>query len=245
MHLVIDYGNTCAKVAVFALSGQLIYQDKWEQPTQLHVASLLQTYRIDAAIVCAVVQVPQDLLHFMRQQIGDVLLLDSATPLPLKNAYKTPQTLGYDRLAAAVGAHAMHPGKPLLIIDAGTAITYDFVSPDNEYMGGNIAPGATMRFNALHHFTQKLPQLSLPTEEVEMILGNDTQTAIQMGVVNGIVYEIEGYIAQLKQKYPQLLIFLTGGDAFFFERRVKSSIFVSPNLLLFGLHRILMYNRCR
>jgi type III pantothenate kinase len=118
------------------------------------------------------------------------------------------------------------------------------VSPNNEFVGGNIAPGAAMRFNALHHFTQKLPQLSLSADVPQQTLGFNTQTAIQLGVVNGIVYEIEGYIKELREKYPQLLIFLTGGDAFFFERRIKSSIFVSPNLLLLGLHRILMYNQC-
>lgn len=244
MHLVIDYGNTSVKVAVFEPSGNLCFQDKWENCTQTHIEALLQTYLLDAVIVCSVVGVPDAILQFLRQHLAYVLLLDHQTPLPIKNAYKTPTTLGYDRLAAAVGAYAMHPNKPLLVIDAGTAITYDFVSPDNEFIGGNIAPGATMRFSALHHFTQKLPRLSLPTDEVDMTLGNNTQTAIQMGVVNGIVYEIEGYIARLRAKYPELLIFLTGGDAFFFERRVKSSIFVSPNLLLFGLHRILTYNKC-
>lgn len=245
MHLVVDYGNTCVKVAVFDVSGQLCYQTKWENATQQNYQVVLQTYSVTAAIVCSVVMFPVELEQYLRQNIPYVLMLDHQTPLPIKNAYLTPQSLGYDRLAAAVGANAMHPDRPLLIVDAGTAITYDFVSPNNEYVGGNIAPGAIMRLNALHHFTQKLPQLSLPKEESLSILGNDTQTAIQLGVVNGIIYEIEGYVAQLKAKYPQLLIFLTGGDAFFFERRVKSSIFVSPNLLLFGLHRILTYNQCR
>lgn len=244
MQLVIDYGNTCVKLAVFASSGDILYQCKWDEPTQHDYQALLQTYRIDAAIVCSVVEVSAPLLQFLKQQIAYVLVLDHQTPLPIINAYKTPNTLGYDRLAAAVGANAMHPNTPLLVIDAGTAITYDFVSPNNEFVGGNIAPGAAMRFNALHHFTQKLPQLSLSADVPQQTLGFNTQTAIQLGVVNGIVYEIEGYIKELREKYPQLLIFLTGGDAFFFERRIKSSIFVFPNLLLFGLHRILMYNQC-
>lgn len=244
MQLVIDYGNTRTKVAVFSSTGQLHCQYMWEKPTLDNYVSLLQTNEIDAAIVCAVSEVPDSLIQLLKQQIAYVLLLDHSTPLPIKNAYETPHTLGYDRLAVAVGANALHPDTPLLIIDAGTAITYDFVSPNNEFMGGNIAPGATMRFNALHHFTHRLPRLSLPDDDTADILGNSTQTAIELGVVNGMVFEIEGYIASLKAKYPQLLIFLTGGDAFFFERRVKSSIFVSPNLLLVGLHRILTYNQC-
>ena len=244
MQLVIDYGNTCVKVAVFADDGNIHHQCKWDAPTQDDYKTLLQTYCIDAAIVCSVVGVPASMLQFLKQHIAYVLVLDHQTPLPITNAYQTPNTLGYDRLAAAVGANAMHPNTPLLVIDAGTAITYDFVSPQNEYVGGNIAPGATMRFNALHHFTQKLPQLSMADNIPMQPLGGNTQTAIQLGVVNGIAYEIEGYIHELSEKYPQLLIFLTGGDAFFFERRIKSSIFVSPNLLLLGLHRILMYNQC-
>lgn len=244
MHLVIDYGNTRTKVAVFSPTGQQQRQYMWEKPTLDNYACILNEYAIDAVIVCSVAAIPDGLLHLLHQRVAYVLVLDHSTPLPMQNGYKTPQTLGYDRLAVAVGANALHPNTPVLIIDAGTAITYDFVSPDNVYQGGNIAPGAAMRFSALHHFTHKLPHLSLPDEEVTDLLGDSTKNAIQLGIVKGIVFEMEGYIAHLKEKYPQLLIFLTGGDAFFFERRVKSSIFVSPNLLLVGLHRILTYNQC-
>lgn len=244
MHLIIDSGNTCTKVAVFNVNNAIVVQYRWESASTLLYDELLKNYQIQAAIVCAVVAVDATILDFLKQRIPYVLVLDHNTPVPLQNAYKTPQTLGLDRLAVAVGAAAQYPHTPLLIIDAGTAITYEFVSSDNQYMGGNIAPGAVMRLQAMHHFTQKLPLLSLADVD-ETIMGNDTASAMLKGVINGMVYEMEGYIAALKEKYPQLLIFLTGGDAFFFERRLKSSIFVTPNLLLFGLNQILSYNTCQ
>ena len=182
---------------------------------------------------------------FLKKSIPLVIQLDENTPLPLKNGYATPKTLGYDRLAVAVGANYLHPDKPLLIIDAGTAITYEFVSEDNTYCGGNIAPGVSMRMRSMHDYTQKLPLLEpCQTDVPAGAMGDNTHDAMCWGVIVGMTYEIEGYIDAMKAKYPSILIFLTGGDAFFFERRLKSSIFVSQNLLLLGLYCILRYNQC-
>ncbi len=245
MQLVVDNGNTSTKVAVFTDTGEIVVQYNWQRPTKKQYAALLQSYVLDAAIVCSVGAMAAELVEWLQQSIPFVILLDEHTPLPIKNAYATPQTLGYDRLAVAVGANAMHRNTPILIIDAGTAITYEFVSDDNTYIGGNIAPGVTMRLRALHDYTHKLPLLVPDLSTVDKgIVGDDTQSAMQLGILQGMVYEIEGYIAALKAQFPSLLIFLTGGDAFFFERRLKSSIFVSPNLLLSGLHCILQYNKC-
>ncbi|MCD8193274.1 MAG: type III pantothenate kinase, partial [Tannerellaceae bacterium] len=154
--------------------------------------------------------------------------------------YQTPHTLGKDRLAAAVGANYLQPGKDLLIIDAGTAITYEVVEAAGIYTGGNISPGMTTRFRALNHFTEKLP-LVAEKEDIPPI-GYNTETAIQAGVVNGIIYEMDGYINDLRVKYPGLLVFLTGGHSFYFERRLKNSIFADINLVMTGLNRILEYN---
>ena len=134
----------------------------------------------------------------------------------------------------------LRPGKNLLVIDAGTAITYEVIEAPGIFLGGNISPGMTTRFRALNHFTKKLP---LVTEEDDIpLIGRSTETAIQAGVVNGIVYEMDGYIDELKVKYPDLLVFLTGGHSFYFERRLKNSIFADINLVLTGLNRILEYN---
>ena len=148
--------------------------------------------------------------------------------------------LGKDRLAAAVGANYLQPGKDLLVIDAGTAITYELIDASGSYLGGNISPGMTTRFRALNLFTEKLP-LVVEQEYIPLV-GTDTETAIQAGVVNGIVCEMDGYIEMLRLKYPNLLVFLTGGHSFYFERRLKNSIFADINLVLTGLNRILEYN---
>lgn len=243
MRLVVDCGNTCVKVAVFTDQDTIVCLHRWVNPTCSHFEKLLQEYTIQSAIVCSVVAIKDSWMCLLQQALPYVLVLDHQTPLPIKNAYKTPHTLGYDRLAVVVGANALQPNTPILVIDAGTAITYELLTADNVYQGGNIAPGATMRLQAMNHFTHKLPLLSLQEVEDEG-MGNDTKSAMLLGVIQGIVFEIEGYIVKLKEKYPNLFVFFTGGDAFFFEKRVKSSIFVSPNLLLLGLHSILVYNEC-
>jgi len=147
---------------------------------------------------------------------------------------------GADRLAAAVGANTIYPNSDILIVDFGTAITIDVVS-GGEFLGGNITPGAAIRFKALHHFTKKLPLCSLNDNPTELF-GNTSVSAIECGVVNGIVYEIEGYIRDLQRKYSDLRIIFTGGDSNFFAKRLKNTIFATYDLVAYGLNRILEYN---
>jgi type III pantothenate kinase len=139
-----------------------------------------------------------------------------------------------------VGAAALHPGTAALVVDFGTAITIDLVSADGEFLGGNISPGAAMRFSALHEYTGKLPLLAL-TDTVEP-LGRSTTEAIEAGVINGILYEIEGYIARISKKIANLHIIFTGGDGIFFAKRVNYPIFASADLVLYGLNRVLEHN---
>ena len=169
-----------------------------------------------------------------------VIRLTHETPVPIKNLYKTPETLGADRLAAVIGANAIRPNRDLLIIDAGTCITFDFIDKHGQYHGGNISPGMEMRLKALHAFTAKLPEVTADGETPTY--GDSTETAIRAGVYHGIAFEIEGYIRQLQKNYPQLLVFLTGGDRFSFDTNLKSSIFADSFLVLKGLNRILAYN---
>ncbi|MCD8073209.1 MAG: type III pantothenate kinase, partial [Alistipes sp.] len=152
----------------------------------------------------------------------------------------TPQTLGCDRLAGAVGAAAIYPGQNILIADLGTAITFDVVTAAGEFLGGNISPGAAMRLRALHEYTGRLPLVGQegPTEEI----ATSSQSAVRSGVVGGIVYEIEGYIARLGERYDPLKIIFTGGDSDFFAKRVKNAIFATYDLVVYGLNRILEYN---
>lgn len=201
---------------------------------------LFDQYALTKGIMSTVLLPDETLLAYLRNRLDTFILLDEHVPVPITVVYDTPETLGKDRLAAAVGANYLQPGKNLLIIDAGTAITYEVVEASGRYVGGNISPGMTTRFKALHAYTERLP-LVVEQEEVSL-LGSNTIGAIQSGVVNGIVYEMQGYIRELSIKYSELLVFLTGGHSFYFERRLKNCIFANVNLVLIGLHRILEYN---
>ena len=165
---------------------------------------------------------------------------NAQTPVPIRNNYRTPQTLGSDRLAAAIGAWSQHPAHPLLIIDAGSCITFDFVSADGAYEGGNIAPGLHARLRAIDDYFPRLPLVEAEGETPE--LGYDTETAIRSGIIEGMKHEIEGYIHHFKAKYPQLLVFLTGGDELNFVETIKSGIFADQFLVPRGLNHVLSHN---
>lgn len=168
------------------------------------------------------------------------LWLDHHTPLPLVNAYQTPHTLGPDRMAAAVGAWSEAPGQNLLIIDAGTCVTYDIVSAAGVFEGGNIAPGLTMRLQAMHDYTRRLPLVEVPPRLPW--IGRNTAEALQAGGIGGMVLEMAGMMAKYRRRWKNLKVFLTGGDANFFGNHLKRRIFVSPELVLKGLNQILLYN---
>ena len=160
--------------------------------------------------------------------------------MPIGNAYLTPETLGRDRLAAAVGATVLYPGENVLIVDFGTAVTIDLVTADATFRGGCISPGMKTRFRALHDYTAKLP-LCAATESEELA-GLNTRQAIELGVMNGITFEIEGYAARMRSRIEDLCVIFTGGDANFFVKRIKNTIFANCNLVFCGLNRILEYN---
>ena len=177
------------------------------------------------------------------------VLFDHNTPVPITNRYETPQTLGQDRLAAAVGAKHLCPNENLLIIDVGSAITYDFVSEQGEYLGGNIAPGLKMRFTMLHRMTKKLPQVEADENELIPLFGKNTRDAIAAGVVRGVAYEVKGYMRTLQEKTPHFRTFLTGGHAPYVLKNVRSSrneqreMRYEKSLVLIGLNQILVFNK--
>jgi len=168
-----------------------------------------------------------------------VLLLSSATPLPIRNLYATPKTLGADRLAAACGAWAIYPHQTSLVIDLGSCINYELVDEHGNYLGGIISPGVSMRFQAMHQFTAKLPTVQ-PSISAKLI-GDSTETCMQSGVMNGILAEIHGFISKISDKHPSCNIVICGGDAHFFEDQIKETNFV-PDLVLIGLNSILSFN---
>ncbi len=239
VNLIIDQGNTRTKLALFE-AGELqsikVAENKDAVPV---LGEWLQQNSIEKAILSTVIA-DSDLVQKLSETNLEWFNLDEHTKLPFKNAYKTPATLGKDRLAAIAGAHQLYPGKPCLVIDAGTAITYDIINSDDVYLGGSITPGLQMRLKAMHHFTSQLPKVEV-TETIALP-GVDTQTALQTGGFWSVVYEMEGFIRYYNDLHKGLLVFLTGGDALLFDKSIKNSIFVAQNLVLTGLNSLLEYN---
>jgi type III pantothenate kinase len=192
---------------------------------------------------CIISAVKQELSELVKK-LGDLhipfIRLGSSLKFPFEIQYSSPETLGNDRLAAVAGAFSLYPNKDVLVIDAGTAITYELLLREGGYIGGNISPGLNMRYKALHTYTDQLPLLT--QQDKEHLIGNNTNEAITGGVQNGLIFEIEGYLTKISNKYPQLTVLLTGGDAQFFDNKLKKTIFVVPNLTLIGLNFILNYN---
>lgn len=236
MDLILDIGNTHIKAAWFKLDALLQHRVFGDEPALLN-------YLSD-------VDMPQRLLmssssgkfpdlpsHWKNVQ---KITFDWQTPIPIESKYLTPETLGRDRLAAAIGAVHLYPLTDILTIDCGTCITFDFVNRKGQYLGGSISPGLNMRYKAMHQFTGKLPLIA-PSEESPHT-GNTTESSMISGVQMGIVYEIDGQIDHYRKNYPDLKVIITGGDARYFVNRLKNEIFADQNLVLIGLHQILKYN---
>jgi type III pantothenate kinase len=231
----IDFGNSRIKIGLFQNQELL---EVFRVSTVSETAQLLMAKSVQNAIVSSVSVANTEIsrgLNFLQT----LLFLDYNTPLPIKNNYETPTTLGYDRIAAGVGANLRYPSQNCLVIDIGTAIKYDLVSAENAFEGGIISPGRRMRFNALHTFTKKLPLLD--TVEIPELIGHSTESCMKSGVMKGITAEINGIIDEYLKKL-KLTVLICGGDAPYFETKIKYPTFAAPNLVLEGLNRILQYN---
>lgn len=239
MNLIIDIGNTCAKLAVFE-QGEIMEVLRCSNQSLSDLTELCKRYTICKGIMSSVISLNDTTKLQLHQLPFPILEFTYQTPIPITNLYQTPQTLGTDRLAAVIAAYTLNPQHPNLVIDAGTCITYDFIDEHGKYHGGNISPGMDMRFKALHEYTEKLPKVK-PCKDIPNY-GQTTETAIQVGVIRGIEHEICGYIRQLQQKYPNLFVFLTGGNVFSFDKSLKIGIFADDYLVLKGLNKILEYN---
>lgn len=240
INLVIDIGNTRTKLALFN-QHDLMFNVPVEHLTVNHIQMLKYEHvQMNKAILSSTRKVDEQLVQFLRENFGQFIELDHTTKLPIANLYETPETLGKDRLAAAVGANELFPDQNILVIDAGTAITYDLVSANNQYLGGNISPGLQMRFKALNEFTGKLPLVESSNYYSE--IGKNTTEAIRAGVQNGILFEIERTIELFANKYPDLQVILTGGDSVFIDQLLNEDVLVHLNLTLIGLNRILEFN---
>lgn len=237
--MIIDIGNTVAKLVAFD-GDEPLEETRTSNETLAALPAFASKYNFECGIVGTVRELTPEAEKVLQQVNIPILRFNSSTPIPITNRYRTPQTLGSDRLAAAVGASTLKPGKDLLIIDAGTCITYEVIDAQGNYWGGNIAPGMQMRLHALHEHTARLPLVSAEGEVPGM--GYDTETAIRSGVLRGMKYEIEGYIKSMRAKYPHLLVFLTGGDKINFDTNIKNIIFADKYIVPRGLNKILDYN---
>lgn len=239
MKLIIDIGNTVAKLVAFD-GDEPIEEIRTCNDSLSALGAFAAKYAFTHGIVGTVKELTAEAEEQLRNLHIPILHFSHETPVPITNRYRSPKTLGADRLAAAVGARSLKPGKDLLIIDAGTCITYEVIDAKGNYWGGNIAPGMQMRLRALNEFTAKLPLVSAEGNVPGM--GYDTETAIRSGVLRGMKYEIEGYIRSMRSKYPKLLVFLTGGDKINFDATIKSIIFADKFIVPRGLNKILDYN---
>jgi len=239
MNLILDVGNTRIKTAVFDDS-KMIHNESLNNDSFVSEAKkIIKKYKCTSAIISSVGSVNKSQIDELRAEIN-LIELDYNTKVPFVNKYATPKTLGVDRIALVSSAISKYPNKSVLIIDAGTCITYDFLNNEGNYYGGAISPGLQMRYKALNVFTEKLPLLE-PSEKFEL-LGNSTETSIHSGIINGVINEIDGIIKQYRKKNTDLTVVLTGGDVNFLSNRLKNGIFANPNFLLEGLNTILTYN---
>jgi type III pantothenate kinase len=234
-NLVIDLGNSFAKAAIFSEQDML-----WKIAgcTYEQMKDLLEELEYDQLIVSSVNQNPLEMLPRLKSH--NPLVLNGSTPLPFRHNYATPETLGTDRLAAMAGAYYDFPGRNCLVIDFGTCITYDIMDAQGIYHGGAISPGWKLKFRAMHNFTARLPLIDSLAEII--VPGKSTRQCMINGVVAGTIAEIEGMIKYFKDLYEDLCVVFCGGDANFFDGKVKGIIFVDPDFGLKGLNKILLYN---
>ncbi|MFD2516959.1 type III pantothenate kinase [Salinimicrobium flavum] len=240
MNLIIDVGNTLVKLAVFQgaeLIGKIIVE---KRDLEKKLSEISQTHPGISGVIVSRVSPANFLWPSHLQRNAKILELSPGIVLPFENLYATPQTLGNDRIALAAAASKMYRDRNVLVIDAGTCITYDFKNKENQYLGGAISPGLHMRFRALNAFTANLPLVELQKDL--KLTGNSTITSINSGVVYGILKEIDGVIEEYAAQYDKMVTIITGGDAHFLSINLKNSIFANSNFLLEGLNYILEFN---
>ena len=239
MHLILDIGNTNVKYHLFNHEESIL--SATVVSIELVASQILEEYPALTHVIYSDVRgmISQEKLQLIFPQL-QVMQVKSLC-FPFTSHYATPATLGDDRVALVAAATKKYPQQNCLVIDAGSCLTYDFISQDGVYLGGAISPGLQMRFKSLEHFTGKLP-LVQPKTSFSMH-GDSTETSINNGVMAGIVYEIDGQINAYRKKYPSLTVILTGGDALNLSKSVKNTIFAQPNFLAVGLNYLLDYNK--
>jgi len=237
-NLVIDIGNTLTKIAIFN-DDELLQVQQYQQASTNDINKFVSGYQINTVITSSV-KTEKEHWQLLLEQNYKVIYFNSTITAGINNQYKTPGTLGPDRLAAIIGANYLYPQKNNIVISGGTCITYDFVDAGANYFGGSISPGLNMRYKAVNYYTAALPLITAD-ENFEGAYGDDTVSAIRSGVQNGIKYELQGFIENYINSKQGYNIILSGGDSIFFDTLLKNSIFapyikIEPYLVLKGLN---------
>ena len=239
MILAVDVGNTRIKAAVF--EGDILFETFVFQKIALekNIQNILEKYKKTSHLVVASVSDVEKQAFISFEKTVKIHCVSHKDAFPFNNCYETPNTLGIDRMVLAAGATLQYPNQNRLVIDAGTCVTFDFIDENDNYLGGAISPGLRLRYEALHNFTAKLPLLTL--DNPKHFIGNSTAESIHSGVVNGLVYEIDGFIDDFKAQNSKFIIILTGGDTEFLAKRLKNTIFANSNFLLESLNQTFQY----
>jgi len=236
LNICIDIGNTNPKAGIFDDAGLVEVKANL---LDRHIAKIIKEKKPDHVLISSVRKGTGKIVQ-QSSKITDTMVFSHNTPVPFKNQYRTPETLGLDRMASVAGAYGLYPAKNCLVVDIGTCITYDLIDKFGAYHGGGISPGMDMRLKAMHKFTSKLPHVAF--QGSPELIGKTTKECILSGVMYGTACELEGIISRYRQFFEDLNIIFCGGGANFFESKIKEHIFAVPNLVLIGLNRILRYN---
>ena len=240
MNLVVDIGNNFFKLGIFENSNLVFSFFEKNDKIDVEIEKIIHSYsKITSALISNVSSIKiNDILNKLNIKIYE---LDSTFIFPFKLNYKTPESLGNDRLALAAAATILFPNSNNLVIDAGTCITIDFINNNNHFMGGSISPGVKMRYDSLNHYTANLPLLK--NENNFNYPGDSTNASIHAGIIGGVSNEINGFIKQINSRNDKVNVILTGGDAKILSKTLKITIFANQNFILEGLNSILNLNK--
>ena len=237
---MLDIGNTRTKTGCFTADGELITSTSFQSGNWAAISQDLTNHHVKKVLFSTVAnEPPVEWITHLETSGYWVKSLDGEGLLPFASEYDTMQTLGKDRIAAVAGAIAFYPAEHCLVVDAGTCVTFDLITADKVYKGGNISPGIHLRLWAMHEQTARLPLVS-PAHLTDD-LGRNTVGALQQGGVGGVAYELEGLFHRLAAKYAPLRVVLTGGDAESIARHLQIAHDFQPNLVLHGLNKILTF----
>lgn len=238
-YLILDRGNTRLKVAIFNDTKEIVEKSIIDSDFIVRIEEITKKYLPKATLFSASGKKNEEVANYLKKR-KDIIFLDSKTPIPIIIKYKTPETLGVDRIANACAVYAKHPKKNTLTIDFGTCITYDFIDKSGNFLGGAISPGVTMRAKAMNNYTANLPLIQ--PKETTSFIGDDTNSCLNVGIIEAIKHEINGFIHQFEEEFKQINVFLTGGDHSYFVNTIENSIFADLNLTAKGLNEILQHN---